>query len=101
LNKQSDITNIFRILVFLCLLLKFGLVIGISQPSTIETLPTISFADTLIFQKIPPVQIGFLLDNEEQLSKEALDTSMFTPLESRNMLEIGQKDFIYWAPLYW
>lgn len=99
MSKKPVLNTVNQILVLFSLLLKFGLIYSFGQSSTIETLPTISFADTLTFQKIPPTQIGFLLDNEEQFSKEALDTLMFTPLEGRNILQIGQKDFTYWAIL--
>lgn len=84
------------ILKYLSFLSLFLLVQNI-KATTIDSLPVILLSDTLIFQKLPNQQIGFVEDASNQLRLADLSHQSLDTLENRTTIEVSQNGFNYWA----
>ena len=65
--------------------------------TSIETLPIIELSDSLLFQQIPNEQIGFIEDENGELSLTSLKNQNLAPLATRNLFDLAQNGFNYWA----
>ena len=51
----------------------------------------------MLFQQIPNEQIGFIEDKNKELSLPLLKNQNLTPLATRELLDLAQNGFNYWA----
>ena len=81
-----------------CLPIWVGLILCQNLFATsFDALPVLPLSDSLLFQEISREQIGFIEDKDNELLLDLLEVQNFSPLESRNLLEIAQQNFNYWA----
>lgn len=94
--RSDTLMFLRRLLIglFLCL---GGLFDQHLSATTISDFSPIILSDSTLFQKIPDEQIGYILDEENQLTIDDLELQNFQALEHRPFLEIVQKGFNYWA----